>query len=162
MPIGGMLLTSAYLASDPPRPEELSAALSVVELHLDDARREAPELVAALGSATVLGLGAIATVAAIEVGLSADLMNGDGDGDGPLHAFELSRVAVEDVFRTIATESRQDRAHNPGLPLTRVDAIVGACVVLVETMRQLALDRVVVSQRGLLDGLARELIGDRS
>jgi exopolyphosphatase/guanosine-5'-triphosphate,3'-diphosphate pyrophosphatase len=160
MPIGGMLLTGAYLASDPPRPEELSAALSVVELHLDDARREAPELVAALGSATVLGLGAIATVAAIEVGLSADLMN--GDGDGPLHAFELSRVAVEDVFRTIATESRQDRAHNPGLPLTRVDAIVGACVVLVETMRQLALDRVVVSQRGLLDGLARELIGDRS
>jgi exopolyphosphatase/guanosine-5'-triphosphate,3'-diphosphate pyrophosphatase len=161
MPIGGMLLTGAYLASDPPRPEELSAALSVVELHLDDVRREEPELTAALGSADVLGLGAVTTVAAIEVGLAGD-DPGNGEGDGPLHGFELSRAAVEDVFRTIATESRSDRAHNPGLPPSRVDAIVGACAILVETMRRLDLGHLVVSQRGLLDGVARELTGYRS
>jgi exopolyphosphatase/guanosine-5'-triphosphate,3'-diphosphate pyrophosphatase len=162
MPIGGSLLTDAYLTSDPPRPEELSAALSIVELHIDDLRRERPELGADLGSATVLALGSVTTVAAIEVGLSGGIDPVNGDGDGPLHAFELSRAAAEDVFRTVATESRQDRAHNPGLPLSRVDAIVGAAAVLVEAMRRLALDRVVVSQRGLLDGVARELLGDRS
>jgi exopolyphosphatase/pppGpp-phosphohydrolase len=135
----------------------LSAALSVVELHLDDVRREHPELVAALGSATVLGLGAVDTIAAIEVGL-AGFDPGNGEGDGPLHGFELSRLAVEDVFRTIATEGRADRAHNPGLPPARVDAAVGACAVLVETMRQFGLDQITVSQRGLLDGVAREMI----
>lgn len=152
LPIGGRSVTAAYLRADPPRPEELSAALSVVELHVDDVRREVPGLVADLGSATVFGLGAVVTVAAIEVGL------GDGDpncgaGDGPLHGVELSRQAVEEVFRTLATERRADRVHNPGLPPTRVDEIVGATAVLVEIMRQLGLEKLVVSQRGLLDGL---------
>ena len=32
-----------------------------------------------------------------------------------LHHFRLSRAAAEDVFRTLATEPRADRIHNPGL-----------------------------------------------
>ena len=83
---------------------------------------------------------------------------GNGDGDGPLHGFELSREALEDVFRTIATENRADRAHNPGLPATRVHDIVGACAVLVEAVRQWDLDPIVVSQRGLADGVAAEML----
>ncbi len=156
IPIGGRSITAAYLWSDPPRPDELSAALSVIELHVDDVRRELPGLIASLETGVVLGLGAVTTVAAIEVGL-ADQDPNRGTGDGPLHGFELTREAVEDVFRTIATENRDDRAHNPGLPPSRVDEIVGAAAVLVETMRQLGLDQVVVSQRGLLDGVAAEL-----
>ncbi|MGF1597421.1 MAG: Ppx/GppA phosphatase family protein [Acidimicrobiales bacterium] len=160
LPLGGALLTRAYLGSDPPRADELSAALSIVELHIDDVHRAVPELGPALPSATVVGLGAVVTVAAIEVGeVGVDAHN--GDGDGPYHGFELTREAVEDVFRTIATESRADRAFNPGLPPTRVDDIVGACAVLVETMRRLALDRVVVSQRGLLEGIASEMSAGR-
>ncbi|MEZ5410502.1 MAG: hypothetical protein R2761_20920 [Acidimicrobiales bacterium] len=155
VPIGGRSITAAYIHSDPPRADELSAALSIIELHLDDVRREAPELVADLGSAVVVGLGAVVTLAAIEVGL----VDGDpntGSGNGPLHGFVFSREAAEDVFRTIATEHRADRVHNPGLPPTRVDEIVGAGAVLVETMRQLGLTQLVVSQRGVLDGLLAE------
>lgn len=161
LPMGGSLLSRAYLPSDPPRPEELSAALSVVELHVDDLHREMPALATALaiGEARVLGLGAVVTVAAVEVGLlDTDPLN--GEGDGPLHGFELSHEAVEDVFRTIATESRADRAHNPGLPASRVDDSVGACAVLVEVMRQLGLDSIIVSQRGLADGIAALAAGD--
>jgi exopolyphosphatase/guanosine-5'-triphosphate,3'-diphosphate pyrophosphatase len=158
LPVGGTLLTEAYLESDPPRPEELSAALSVVELHIEDVRRELPALASALDGAVVVGLGAITTIAAVEVGL-ADVDPNNGEGDGPLHGHELLRRDVEEVFRTIATESRADRAFNPGLPVSRVDDVVGACALLVETMRQLQLDRLVVSQRGLLDGLAARLLG---
>ncbi len=156
-PIGGVLVTRAYLRGDPPRPEELSAALSVVELHLDDLRREVPALAAALvdPDALVVGLGGVVTVAAVEVGLlDDDPLN--GHGDGPVHGLQLDRAAVEDVFRTLATESRADRAHNPGLPPSRVDDIVGGCVVLVETMRQFGLDAITVSQRGLADGALLE------
>ncbi len=151
-PIGGRSITAAYLHSDPPRADELSAALSIIELHIDDVRREAPEIVADLGSAVVVGMGAVVTLAAIEVGL-ADGDPNTGSGDGPLHRFVLTREAAEDVFRTIATERAADRRHNPGLPPTRVDEIVGAGAVLVEMMRQLGLAQVVVSQRALLDGL---------
>lgn len=158
LPIGGVVLSRTYVVSDPPRPEELSAALSVVSLHVEDLHRELPELAPALADgAVVVGLGGAITVAAVEVGL-ADVDPLNGDGDGPLHRFALSRDAVEDVFRTVATESRADRAHNPGLAPSRVADIVGGCGLLVEMMRRLDLDEVVISQRGLADGvLAREL-----
>ena len=105
----------------------------------------------------VLGLGGVATVAAVELGLlDVDPLN--GDGDGPVHGIPLAREAVEDVFRTLATESRADRAHNPGLPPSRVENIVGGCVVLVETMRQLAIDTITVSQRGLADGALPQML----
>ncbi|MEL7157564.1 MAG: hypothetical protein AAFN30_13295 [Actinomycetota bacterium] len=156
LPVGGALLTSAYLDGDPPRPEELSAALSVVELHLDDVRREVPALGPAMPSLTAIGLGALVTLAAIEVGSDDDVHN--VDGDGPLDGFVLSRPALEDVFRTIATENRADRAHNPGLPPSRVADIVGACAIAVETMRQFDLDAITISQRGLADGVAAEML----
>lgn len=165
VPIGGVLVAETYLESDPPDPSELSAALSVIELHLDDLRREAPTLAAAVADpdAVIIGLGGVVTVAAVEIGLlDADPLN--GDGDGPLHDLVLEHAAVEDVFRTLATESRADRAHNPGLPPSRVDDIVGGCAVLVETMRQFGIDSLRVSQRGLADGalLGTDPVADAS
>ena len=62
------------------------------------------------------------------------------------------------AFRTIATENREDRSFNPGLPPTRVDGIVGACAIVAETMRQFDLDAITVSQRGLADGVASEML----
>jgi exopolyphosphatase/guanosine-5'-triphosphate,3'-diphosphate pyrophosphatase len=153
MPLGGALVTDAYLAADPPSADELSAALSVVELHLDDVKREAPPIVEAIQDqgTLLLGLGGIVTIAAVEVGLlDVDPLN--GDGDGPLHGLRLERDAVEEVFRTLATEARIDRAYNPGLPPSRVDDIVGGCILLVETMRQFGIEEITVSQRGLADG----------
>ena len=61
IPLGGALVTAAYLHGDPPGPDELSAALSVVELHLDDVLREMPALAPALESVTAIGLGAVVT-----------------------------------------------------------------------------------------------------
>jgi exopolyphosphatase / guanosine-5'-triphosphate,3'-diphosphate pyrophosphatase len=151
--MGAGRVTSNYLPSDPPRPEELSAALSVIQLHLDDARRELPALDLAIGSGTVLGVGGtITTVAAVELGLL------DLDDRSAIHGFVLEREAVEDVFRTLATESLVDRRHNPGLPPDRAEVIVGGCAVLVGMMRHLAIEQIVVSEHDLLDGVASELV----
>jgi len=151
--LSSMMLSRQYLHSDPPKPEELSAALSVVELYVDDLRRHLPQLgeVLAHPNTVVVGTGAIGTIAAVEVGVDESPL--DGIGDGPLHAMVMKRNAVEEVFRTLATESRADRAHNPGLPPSRVDFIVGGCVVLVEIMRQLGLESITVAKRGLADGV---------
>ncbi len=154
--VGASALTDAYLRSDPPAADELSAALSIVELHVDDVRREVPGLADALSSSgLVLGVGGtVSTMAAVEIGLATY------DRER-LHGFVLDRPAAEDVFRTLATESAEDRAFNPGLEPDRVDLIVGGACVVVETMRQLDIERITVSQSDLIDGLAAELLDVR-
>ncbi len=152
--IGARTVTDQYLDSDPPRAAELSAALSVIELYLDDLRRDRPAITDAIddGASVVMVAGTATTVAAVEIGL----LEWD---PARVHGFELDKPAAEDVYRTLATESAEDRAFNPGLPADRVDVIVGGCCVLVETMRQLGIEMVTVSVSDLLDGLLAS-VGD--
>jgi exopolyphosphatase / guanosine-5'-triphosphate,3'-diphosphate pyrophosphatase len=85
-------------------------------------------------------------MAAVEIGLPVY------DRDR-IHHFVLTREAAEDVFRTLATESRADRANNPGLEEARADVIVGGAAILVAVMRHFDLDECLVSESDILDGL---------
>jgi len=143
--IGCVRITEKFLHHDPPLPEELVAALSVVELHLDDVTREVP---GAADARTLVGLaGTVSAAAVIEQGLA------DYDRDR-VHHFELTKAAAEDVFRTLATETRDQRMENPGMEEGRVDVIVGGMVVLVRIMRQFGFESALVSEADILDGLA--------
>ncbi len=130
IPLGAVTLSVNELASDPPRPEELTNAIGAVVDHLDDMLRALP---AAVEAEDVGIVGELANViAAVEFG-----------GDPPL-PFLLGRAAAEDVFRTVATESSAERALNPGLPVEAVGTIVGACCIVVALMRHLHLDEIDV------------------
>jgi exopolyphosphatase / guanosine-5'-triphosphate,3'-diphosphate pyrophosphatase len=144
--VGCVRLTEAWLHSDPPAPEELSQAISVVDAYLADVDRDLP---AAGQAPTLIGVaGTVTTVAAVEIGLA------EYDPE-ILHHFRLTREAAEDVFRTLATERAADRRHNPGLEPARVDVIVGGAAVLVAVMRHWAFDELIVSEADILDGLVR-------
>ena len=148
--IGCVRLTERFLAqSDPPAPEDLTAAISYADAWLDDVVRTIPQI----GEAeTVVGLaGTVSTVAAVELGLASY------DRDA-IHHFRLTKDAAEDVFRTLATEARADRVHNPGLEDARADVIVGGCCALVAILRRLSLDEIVCSEADILDGLALSLL----
>jgi exopolyphosphatase/guanosine-5'-triphosphate,3'-diphosphate pyrophosphatase len=150
--IGCVRLTEKFLHHDPPQPEELSACISLTDAYLDDVVREIP---AAAEAQTLVGLaGTVTTVAAVEIGLETY------DRDR-IHHFHLSHEAAEDVFRTLATESRADRVHNPGLEEARADVIVGGCCVLVALFRHLGFDEMIVSEADILDGLALSLLDER-
>jgi exopolyphosphatase / guanosine-5'-triphosphate,3'-diphosphate pyrophosphatase len=150
--IGCVRITEKFLHSDPPAPEELSGALTVVRDYLDDVARALP---AASGAACLVGLaGTVSAVAAVELGI-------DYDRDR-IHHFRLSRRAVEDVFRTLATETRAQRVHNPGLERERADVIVGGVVVLAAVMRYFTFDECLVSEADILDGLVMSLTPPRS
>jgi exopolyphosphatase/guanosine-5'-triphosphate,3'-diphosphate pyrophosphatase len=137
-------LSETYLQSDPPAPEELHACIAVSTEHIKDVVRQLPGVVDAK---TFVGLaGTVTTVAAVEIGLA------EYDRDA-IHHFVLTHAAAEDVFRTLATESRADRIHNPGLEEARADVIVGGCCVLVSIFRELAFDECLVSEADILDGL---------
>ena len=142
--MGCVRITEKFLHGDPPRPEELSQAISVVHAYLDDVEREAPGVNEAR---RLVGLaGSVTTVAAVEMGLS----HYDPER---IHHFELTRAAAEDVFRTLATEARADRVHNPGLEEARADVIVGGAAMLVTIMRHFGFDECLVSEADILDGL---------
>ena len=148
LPFGAVNLTEAELHRDPPRPEELTNTISLVSDAIDDVAHNYP-LIGQIDR--VVGVaGTIVTVAAVEVGQKTF-------DPSALHKLKLSREAVEDVFRTLATERLSDRVFNPGLPRDRADIIVGGCCVLVAVMRRLQISEIVVSQYNLLDGLISEL-----
>jgi exopolyphosphatase/guanosine-5'-triphosphate,3'-diphosphate pyrophosphatase len=130
IPLGVVNLSKRELVSDPPRPEELTNAIGLVTDYLDDMLREVPAA-AEPDEVVIVGDTAIA-IAAVEVGGTPSL---------PL---SLTRAAVEEVFRTVATESAAERALNPGLPPDAVDTIVAACCIVVAIMRYLHLDVVDV------------------
>ena len=100
---------------------------------------------------TFVGLaGTVSTAAAVEIGLATY------DRD-QIHHFLLTREALEDVFRTLATEPRADRIHNPGLDIARADVIVGGLCVLVQLMRQFDLANCLVSESDILDGIVMSM-----
>ena len=133
IPLGAVNLSRNELVTDPPRPEELTNAIGLVTDYIEDMLRELPATAEA-DEVAIVGDLAIA-IAAVEVGGTPSL---------PL---SLIRSAVEDVFRTVATESSAQRALNPGLPPVAVDTIVAACCIVVAVMRHLHLDAVDVGRR---------------
>ncbi|TMK89219.1 MAG: Ppx/GppA family phosphatase [Actinobacteria bacterium] len=149
--IGCVRLTEKFIDHDPPSPEELSQVISVTRDYLDDVAREIP---ATREAKRFVGLaGTVSTVAAVEQGLA------EYDTD-KIHHFVLTRDAAEDVFRTLATEKRSDRVHNPGLEEARADVIVAGTAILVAVMRFFEFDECLVSEADILDGLVLSL-GDR-
>ena len=145
IPFGAVTGTASHLVTDPPRPEDLTNLIGAVADDLEEIGRTHPAMTT---PARVIGTaGTIVTVAAVEIGTN----NFD---DPMLHGFVLDRDAAEDVFRTLATEPLADRLLNPGITPDRADIIVAGCCILVATMRRLKLDSIIVSTRGLLDGVA--------
>jgi exopolyphosphatase/guanosine-5'-triphosphate,3'-diphosphate pyrophosphatase len=113
--MGCVRITEQYLESDPPAPEELSNAVAAVRDLVADVPRVIP---GAEEAATLVGLaGTVTTVAAVELGIP------EYDPE-KIHHFVLTRAAAEDVFRTFATETAEQRAHNPGLEPGRVVVIL--------------------------------------
>ncbi len=147
--IGCVRLTEKYVEHDPPRPEELVACLSITEAHLDDVARQMPQIAHA---ATFVGLaGTVSTAAAVELGLAEY-------DRAQIHHFALTKEAAEDVYRTLVTEARDDRIHNPGLEEARADVIVGGMCILVCVMRYFDIEELVVSEADILDGLVFSLL----
>ena len=148
-PVGAVVLTETELHRDPPRPEELTNAIGLVTDFMDDLVREQPQV---LEATRVVGVaGTIVTIAAVELGIAHF-------DSVALHGMTLTRDAAEDVFRTLATESLNDRKSNPGLPAERADVIVGGCCALVGIMRRLRLPSITVSVHNLLDGVVQHIL----
>jgi len=136
-------MSDRYLDSDPPTDHEIKALVKATGASLDDAG------IAELASGEELvGIGGtVRNLAKIDLKRT----------DYPLpllHGYHLSEKRLTAMIEEMAGRSMKRRASMPGLNPDRADTIVGGALVIQTIMRHVGADRIVVSSRGLREGLA--------
>ncbi len=151
LPLGAQRLTERFVSTDPVSREEFRAMRDHVRSSLSDvlaaARRRGVKRV--VGSAGTLVSLATATAASY--------------GDPHLSVFDqtLDALQVRETTRRIMKADRAERVANPGVSSKRAAQIVAGAVLLDVVLKDLAIERFVVSPESLregilLDYLARE------
>ncbi len=143
----GARLTEVYLESDPPAPEELSACVTVTAEYLKDVVRELPGVSEAR---TFVGLAGTVTSRWRPSASAWPPTTGM-----PSTTSCRPHEAAEDVFRTLATESRAQRVHNPGPEEAqgRRPSSVAAAACWCRSSASSASEECLVSEADILDGL---------
>jgi exopolyphosphatase / guanosine-5'-triphosphate,3'-diphosphate pyrophosphatase len=150
--IGSVRITERVAPADPPTAEDLSAMRRLAAERLGVAEAPIPS-----GRArTLVGVaGTTTTVQAVAMEL-------DRYDPEAIHGTELT---VGDAHRALERLAGMTVAQRRALPVMapgREDVIVAGCAILVEILERWGFDRCVVSERDLLDGLAIEMVRQRS
>jgi exopolyphosphatase/guanosine-5'-triphosphate,3'-diphosphate pyrophosphatase len=147
--MGSVRLTERHVRHDPPTPEELDAMREEVETVLSDAAASVP----VPGGATLVACaGTPTTLQAMSLGLSRY------DPDR-IHRTWLSRQEAERILYQASRVTTAELAALPVMAQGRGDVIVAGAVVLVAVMQRFGMDRALVSETDILDGLALEALG---
>lgn len=147
-PVGALKMSDRYLVSDPPAAGELEALAGAVRRALQE--QHVPPLA---GDERLIGTGGtIRNLAKIDrAGRSYPIPRLDG--------YALGRKRVQELLELLSRRRLARRQVMAGLNADRADSIVGGAVVAVTTMEALGADEVIVSGRGLREGLAFDTTG---
>lgn len=149
-PLGAVRLTEAYLLG-----EKVSAAeFKRLNHAVDEALAELDWMTLEAGGRFVGLGGTLRTLARIDRDDRAyplRLLNG----------YELELERLDDLIGRLRALPVRDRARQvPGLPSDRADVILAGAVVVAAALRRAGVDRMVVSDQGLREGLFyREFLG---
>lgn len=153
MNIGSVRMTERHLHHDPPTREEIDAAITDIDTHIDEAFRHVPA-----GKAhTIIGVsGTVTTMTALTMGLT----------EYDHRAVDGVRVSFDDAFATddkFLHMTRQERAEYKTIHPGRIDVVGGGALVLTRVLQRISdaayadhgqrIDSFVASEHGLLDGL---------
>ncbi|HET6713726.1 MAG TPA: DUF501 domain-containing protein [Actinomycetota bacterium] len=149
--MGSVRMTERHVRHDPLTAEDLAALEADVAGVLEEvdtavAVGDARTFVAVAGTATTLQA----------IALELDRYDPDR-----IHRTWLTREQAERVRDALAAMTDAERAALPVMAPGRGDVIVAGAVILVATMRRFGVDRVLVSESDILDGLALEMLGPR-
>jgi exopolyphosphatase/guanosine-5'-triphosphate,3'-diphosphate pyrophosphatase len=142
--IGCVRLTERHLRSDPPTPDQVSAASDDIDFGIARAAQTVP-----LDDArTLIGLaGSVTTVAAIAL----DLPEYD---PARTHHARIPAAHVRAVTAELLSTTHAERARIPSLHPGRVDVIGAGSLILQRILDRLGLPEVLVSEHDILDGIA--------
>jgi exopolyphosphatase / guanosine-5'-triphosphate,3'-diphosphate pyrophosphatase len=150
--LGCVRLTERHLGDDPPRPEEVRAARSMIVERLDAADealaaqgvrlRDAAALVGVAGTATTIG--------ALHLGL-------DAYEEAWIHGAVVPAGDLAALTERLLTMTSAERASLGPMQPGREDVIHGGALILTEVVARYGFGSVVVSEADSLDGLAATL-----
>ena len=150
--LGCVRLTERHLRDDPPRPEEVRAARSMIVERLD----AADEALAAQGvrledAAALVGVaGTVTTLGALHLGL-------DAYEESLIHGAVVPAGDLTALTERLLGMTSADRAALGPMQPGREDVIQGGAMILTEVVARYGFGSVVVSEADSLDGLAATL-----
>lgn len=143
--VGSVRCTESHLVSDPPTTAQMEALAGYVAVAVSPVARAIPR-----GGVVVGVAGTITTIAAVVL---------EGYDPAAVHGLRLTRDDVDVVTRRLAALPVAERREVPGLHPDRAGVIVAGCVITAATMDELGADDMLVSERDILDGVARSVLG---
>lgn len=142
MDIGSVRLHERHLRSDPPTRAEVAACVRDIDSHLD-ASPVSPE-----GARTVIGVaGTVTQIAAGLLGLATY------DHDALDHT-EFPIADVDELIDRLVSMTVDERRALPWMHPGRADVIDAGGLILSRVLRRTSVDRLVVSDSDILDGIA--------
>lgn len=150
--VGCVRMTERHLISDPPTAQQIEAATADIDAAIDLAFEAVPIAQAK----SLIGLaGSVTTVAAIALGLS------EYDSTA-IHGCRISGEDVHRVTQELLSMTREQRAMLGPMHEGRIDVIGSGALVLDRIMARTGQQEVIVSERDILDGIARGLVSNPS
>lgn len=148
LPFGSLRVSDRFLESDPPTPREIAKLRKAVAEALEEAG-----VVTLQTRDDLVGIGGtVRNLAKIDLRRV----------DYPLpllHGYEVSERRLQAIADDLAERSMKRRAQIPGLNPDRADTIVGGALVVQAVMQHVGARRLLVSSRGLREGLALDAHG---
>ncbi|HEX7248333.1 MAG TPA: Ppx/GppA phosphatase family protein [Actinomycetota bacterium] len=143
MPLGSLRVSDAFLTSDPPHEDELRDLKKAVKAALTEAG-----ITELARHEHLVGIGGtVRNLAKIDLRRT----------DHPLpvlHGYRIAQKRLTALVEDLAGRTMKRRAQVPGLNPDRADTIVGGAVVIQGIAKHLGASEIVVSSRGLREGLA--------
>jgi exopolyphosphatase/guanosine-5'-triphosphate,3'-diphosphate pyrophosphatase len=140
--IGSVRLTDRILTDRPPPAGQVEDAFEHVGGLFDDLETRGP-LVGVAGTWTSLG--------AISKGLA-------GEDPGTVHGMTLEMGRLDEIFDHLLGLTVEETALLPGLDPRRAPVILAGALIAVVAAGAVGSDRVSISERDTLDGMAKELL----
>lgn len=144
--VGAIRFTEKYLKSDPPKEEELDAALNAI-------RQEIQNLDIAFEPEVLVGMGGTIT------NLSAvkhKLVEYDPD---TVHGSILTKEDIKEMMEMFRRTPVEERKKIPGLQPKRADVILAGTAIVYTIMEKLEMNELIVSDRGIRHGLMYDRFG---
>ena len=150
--VGCVRMTERHLVSDPATPGEIAAATADIDAAINQAYSAVP----IADAKSLIGLaGSVTTVAALALGLTKY------DSEA-IHGSRISAEAVHRVTQELLNMTRAQRATLGPMHEGRIDVIGSGALVLDRIMARTGIVEVIVSERDILDGIARGLVSNPS
>jgi exopolyphosphatase / guanosine-5'-triphosphate,3'-diphosphate pyrophosphatase len=147
LPLGSLRMSDRFLTSDPPTDREVGSLRKTVRSALHGAK------VQPVGGGDLVGIGGtVRNLAKVDMRRT--------DYPVPLlHGYGLTTKRLAGLVDDLAARPMKGRARTGGLNPDRADSVVGGALVIQEIANHLGADRIVVSSRGLREGLALATTG---